>query len=204
MVVFCFTHVGDAVAVRNTFMRCVQGFRLILTYTGHERKRKQVSVWHHQGVTGGVVRGAGRQLIGALCNLVGFYIVGLPIGASLMFAANMGIVGKNVLQLVPYVVLSPPYHGTFTIAIKTLLSSLKKGLWTGLTVSVGLQSIFFLTLLYKLDWKKAAQEVSSFWLRPEIHLNLKTVINHCLKWLSSGSCESRSPNQGRKRDGKYR
>lgn len=77
-------------------------------------------------MTGGVVRGAGRQLIGALCNLVGFYIIGLPIGASLMFAANMGIVGKNVLQLVPHVVLSPPYQETFRIAIKTLLSSLKK------------------------------------------------------------------------------
>ncbi|XP_071773264.2 multidrug and toxin extrusion protein 1-like [Centroberyx gerrardi] len=45
------------------------------------------------GVTGGVVRGAGKQLIGALCNLVGYYFIGFPIGVSLMFAANMGIVG---------------------------------------------------------------------------------------------------------------
>lgn len=92
------------------------------------RKRKQISVWHHQGVTGGVVRGAGKQLIGALCNLVGFYIIGLPIGVALMFAANMGIVGKNIniLQLVPYVALSLPCQQTFRKAIKTLLSSLKK------------------------------------------------------------------------------
>ncbi|XP_068590806.1 multidrug and toxin extrusion protein 1-like isoform X2 [Cebidichthys violaceus] len=76
------------------------------------------------GVTGGVVRGAGKQLIGALCNLVGYYFIGFPIGVSLMFAANMGIVG----------------------------------LWIGLTVCVVMQSIFFITFLSKLDWKKAAEE----------------------------------------------
>ncbi|XP_053186275.1 multidrug and toxin extrusion protein 1-like isoform X1 [Scomber japonicus] len=76
------------------------------------------------GVTGGVLRGAGKQMIGALCNLVGYYFIGFPIGVSLMFAANMGIVG----------------------------------LWTGLTVCVLLQSIFFVTFVHKLDWKKAAEE----------------------------------------------
>ncbi|XP_056141216.1 multidrug and toxin extrusion protein 1 [Lampris incognitus] len=45
------------------------------------------------GVTGGIVRGAGKQTTGALCNLVGFYFIGFPIGASLMFTAKLGIVG---------------------------------------------------------------------------------------------------------------
>ncbi|CAK6969826.1 multidrug and toxin extrusion protein 1-like [Scomber scombrus] len=45
------------------------------------------------GAAAGVIRGTGKQLFGALCNLVGFYFIGLPIGLSLMFAANMGIVG---------------------------------------------------------------------------------------------------------------
>ncbi|KAJ8347656.1 hypothetical protein SKAU_G00262450 [Synaphobranchus kaupii] len=45
------------------------------------------------GVTGGIVRGAGKQKIGALCNLVGYYFIGLPIGVSLMFPANLGIIG---------------------------------------------------------------------------------------------------------------
>ncbi|XP_054460579.1 multidrug and toxin extrusion protein 1-like [Anoplopoma fimbria] len=76
------------------------------------------------GVAGGVLRGAGKQLIGALCNLVGYYFIGVPIGVSLMFAANMGILG----------------------------------LWTGLTICVLLQSICFVTFVYKLDWKKAAEE----------------------------------------------
>lgn len=75
-------------------------------------------------VAGGVLRGAGKQLIGALCNLVGYYFIGFPIGVSLMFAANMGIVG----------------------------------LWTGLTICVLMQSIFFVAFVYKLDWKKAAEE----------------------------------------------
>eukprot|EP00064_Thunnus_orientalis_P006014 superscaffoldBa00000607_g6028 len=47
------------------------------------------------GVAGSVLRGAGKQLIGAVCNLVGFYFIGYPIGVSLMFAANMGIVGSR-------------------------------------------------------------------------------------------------------------
>uniref|UniRef100_A0A3P8PJH4 Multidrug and toxin extrusion protein n=1 Tax=Astatotilapia calliptera TaxID=8154 RepID=A0A3P8PJH4_ASTCA len=45
------------------------------------------------GVAAGVLRGVGKQLIGALCNFVAFYFIGFPIGVSLMFAANMGIVG---------------------------------------------------------------------------------------------------------------
>ncbi|XP_033983981.1 multidrug and toxin extrusion protein 1-like [Trematomus bernacchii] len=76
------------------------------------------------GVAGGVLRGAGKQTIGALCNLVGYYFIGFPIGASLMFAANMGI----------------------------------EGLWTGLTICVLIQAIFFVTYLSKLDWKKAVDE----------------------------------------------
>lgn len=33
-------------------------------------------------------------MVGALITLVGHYFIGLPIGVSLMFAAQMGIVGK--------------------------------------------------------------------------------------------------------------
>ncbi|XP_070699532.1 multidrug and toxin extrusion protein 1-like [Pempheris klunzingeri] len=45
------------------------------------------------GVMGGIVRGTGKQKIGAVCNLVGFYFIGFPIGVSLMFPVKMGIVG---------------------------------------------------------------------------------------------------------------
>ncbi|MCJ8740612.1 hypothetical protein PDJAM_G00060890 [Pangasius djambal] len=76
------------------------------------------------GITGGIVRGAGKQLLGAVCIIAGYYFVGFPIGVSLMFALNMGIVG----------------------------------LWSGLFVCVFLQSLFFLILIYKLDWKRATEE----------------------------------------------
>ncbi|ROL50851.1 Multidrug and toxin extrusion protein 1 [Anabarilius grahami] len=72
----------------------------------------------------GIVRGTGKQLLGALCNIVGYYFVGFPIGVSLMFALDMGIIG----------------------------------LWTGFFVCVFLQSLFFIILIYKLDWKKVTQE----------------------------------------------
>ena len=59
-----------------------------------------------QGVAAGVLRGAGKPLFGALCNLVGFYIIGLPTGVSLMFAANMGIVGK--IKIFIFILCSMP------------------------------------------------------------------------------------------------
>uniref|UniRef100_A0A3B5LUW4 Multidrug and toxin extrusion protein n=1 Tax=Xiphophorus couchianus TaxID=32473 RepID=A0A3B5LUW4_9TELE len=45
------------------------------------------------GVAAGVLRGAGKQLVGAIFNIVGSYFIGFPIGTTLMFAANMGITG---------------------------------------------------------------------------------------------------------------
>uniref|UniRef100_A0A3Q4GVK5 Multidrug and toxin extrusion protein n=1 Tax=Neolamprologus brichardi TaxID=32507 RepID=A0A3Q4GVK5_NEOBR len=49
--------------------------------------------YHPQGVSGGIVRAAGKQKIGALCSLVGYYLIGFPIGVSLMFPVKMGIFG---------------------------------------------------------------------------------------------------------------
>ncbi|CAL9700856.1 unnamed protein product [Knipowitschia caucasica] len=66
VIVYSFTHIGDATA----------------------------------GINGGVVRGAGKQSVGALFNLVGYYAIGLPIGVSLMFPAKMGIKGLWVGLLI--------------------------------------------------------------------------------------------------------
>ncbi|XP_034460518.1 multidrug and toxin extrusion protein 1 isoform X1 [Hippoglossus hippoglossus] len=43
--------------------------------------------------SGGVIRGAGKQKVGAICNFIGFYCIGFPIGVPLMFAAKLGIKG---------------------------------------------------------------------------------------------------------------
>uniref|UniRef100_A0A672QJB0 Multidrug and toxin extrusion protein n=1 Tax=Sinocyclocheilus grahami TaxID=75366 RepID=A0A672QJB0_SINGR len=79
----------------------------------------------NQAASGSIVKGLAKQKIGAVCNLVGYYAVGFPIGISLMFAAKWGIFG----------------------------------LWTGLLISVFLQSVFLIVLLFKLNWKKASEEV---------------------------------------------
>ncbi|KAK2847447.1 hypothetical protein Q5P01_010446 [Channa striata] len=43
--------------------------------------------------SGGIIRGSGKQKVGAICNIVGFYGVGFPVGVPLMFAAKLGIKG---------------------------------------------------------------------------------------------------------------
>lgn len=44
-------------------------------------------------VGGGILRGSGRQRSGALINLAGYYILGLPIGVVLAFSFNHGLKG---------------------------------------------------------------------------------------------------------------
>ncbi|XP_014644971.1 PREDICTED: multidrug and toxin extrusion protein 1 [Ceratotherium simum simum] len=43
--------------------------------------------------SGGILRGSGNQKVGAIVNAVGYYVVGLPIGISLMFATRLGVIG---------------------------------------------------------------------------------------------------------------
>lgn len=47
-----------------------------------------------QAACGGIIRGAGKQKVGAVCNIVGYYCIGFPIGLPLMFVAKMGIKGR--------------------------------------------------------------------------------------------------------------
>ncbi|KAG2032419.1 mate-domain-containing protein [Suillus americanus] len=44
-------------------------------------------------VTSGVLRAQGRQLVGALLNLSGYYVIGIPFGVWLTFKMGMGLVG---------------------------------------------------------------------------------------------------------------
>uniref|UniRef100_A0A8C7KAT8 Multidrug and toxin extrusion protein n=1 Tax=Oncorhynchus kisutch TaxID=8019 RepID=A0A8C7KAT8_ONCKI len=55
-----------------------------------------VVIYHYRfasAASGSIIRGAGKQKVGAICNILGYYGVGFPIGVSLMFAAKLGIMG---------------------------------------------------------------------------------------------------------------
>lgn len=41
----------------------------------------------------GALRGAGKQVLGAVTNFICYYIVGLPIGICLALLANLGVMG---------------------------------------------------------------------------------------------------------------
>ncbi|XP_071459397.1 multidrug and toxin extrusion protein 1-like isoform X3 [Marmota flaviventris] len=43
--------------------------------------------------SGGILRGTGSQKVGAIVNAIGYYVIGLPIGIALMFAAKLGVIG---------------------------------------------------------------------------------------------------------------
>ncbi|XP_004868845.1 multidrug and toxin extrusion protein 1 isoform X2 [Heterocephalus glaber] len=43
--------------------------------------------------SGGILRGTGNQKVGAIVNTIGYYVIGLPIGIALMFAAELGVIG---------------------------------------------------------------------------------------------------------------
>ncbi|XDV39070.1 hypothetical protein PO909_008362 [Leuciscus waleckii] len=75
-------------------------------------------------VCSGILLGAGKQKIAALSNLICYYCIGLPVGISLMFLAELRILG----------------------------------LWLGLLICVIIQTCFFTTLIFKLDWKKATEQ----------------------------------------------
>ncbi|XP_041431255.1 multidrug and toxin extrusion protein 1 isoform X4 [Xenopus laevis] len=42
---------------------------------------------------GGILRGSGKLKVGAISHTIGYYVIGLPLGLSLMFAAKLGIIG---------------------------------------------------------------------------------------------------------------
>ncbi|CAI9584835.1 unnamed protein product [Staurois parvus] len=53
------------------------------------------------GTCAGILRGTGKQKIGAITNAVGYYLVGLPIGIALMFAAKFGVIGLWIGLIFP-------------------------------------------------------------------------------------------------------
>ena len=46
-----------------------------------------------QGVGVGIVRGTGRQTLGAVIIFISYYVFALPVGAPLMFMTSLGLAG---------------------------------------------------------------------------------------------------------------
>lgn len=46
-----------------------------------------------QGVISGILRGSGKQLIGAVANIIAFYVIGLPLAYYFCFKTSYGING---------------------------------------------------------------------------------------------------------------
>lgn len=98
-------------------------------------------------------------MVGAICNIVGYYGIGFPIGVPLMFAAKLGIKGK---------VSSWDCKSESSIYLNQISKELSKmtdvfiyfpGLWTGLFICVSLQCVFLIFYLVKMNWKTATVEV---------------------------------------------
>lgn len=43
----------------------------------------------------GILRGTGKQKLGAIFNAIGYYVVGLPIVVVLLFVARIGLIGTG-------------------------------------------------------------------------------------------------------------
>ncbi|KAJ3030997.1 UNVERIFIED_CONTAM: hypothetical protein HDU68_007031 [Siphonaria sp. JEL0065] len=78
-------------------------------------------------ICGGILRGAGRPEIGAYLNLVGCYVLGVPIGLLLCFKFGWSIFG----------------------------------LWIGLTTALYVVSFIEILIIYRLDWKRNAENRST-------------------------------------------
>ncbi|TWW74697.1 Multidrug and toxin extrusion protein 1 [Takifugu flavidus] len=72
----------------------------------------------------GICLGSGLQAIVAFANMICYYVIGLAVGASLMFVAQLSLFG----------------------------------LWAGVWTGILLESLFFLGLFYKIDWKKITKK----------------------------------------------
>ena len=96
----------------------------------------------------GVLRGYGKQRIGAIVNFIGYYILGLPIAGFTAF----------YLEVITYYFI---YSILFLLLILLLLLLLLlfikwglAGLWVGLLVGSLFSFISFLITIRRTDWQE--------------------------------------------------
>ena len=106
----------------------------------------------------GVVRGSGKQKIGALANLGAYYLAGIPSGALLAFVYHIG--GKVALTL--SLVFLPTSHIFFLVFYSSGRRKINpfvyflgpQGLWIGITVALFVQASSLSIIILCIDWKK--------------------------------------------------
>lgn len=57
-------------------------------------------------IAGGILRGMGRQSVGAFVNVPCYYIIGLPIGIALTFKAGLGLYGIWIGMLIALILVA--------------------------------------------------------------------------------------------------
>lgn len=102
----------------------------------------------------GVVRGCGRQKIGAYINLGSYYIVGIPCAVLFAFVLNIG--GK-VLYFSSTFFIGFAFY-LISTAKNLILTPAKycflKGLWMGIICGLILQGFFFLVVVARINWNE--------------------------------------------------
>lgn len=76
-----------------------------------------------QVVSTGALRGAGNTRIPMLANLVGYWIIGLPLGAFLCFKLKLGAVGMWAGLCLALVLIGTALIGVWHVVIKNLVAS---------------------------------------------------------------------------------
>lgn len=65
----------------------------ICFHSAHDPVKPRVSSLYCRHACAGVVRGCGRQLVGAITNLISYWVLGLPLAALLAFRFELGVHG---------------------------------------------------------------------------------------------------------------
>jgi len=74
-----------------------------------------------QVVATGALRGAGNTRIPMLANLVGYWVIGLPLGAFLCFQLKMGAVGMWLGLCLALILIGSALLGVWHLMIKNLV-----------------------------------------------------------------------------------
>lgn len=92
LTVYTFIQFFDALLVRHLEKR-TRSCSALMSAIQIDRA---VCTSHSQCVCSGILVGCGMQKIAALSNLVAYYCIALPVGAALMFAAHLKILGNGL------------------------------------------------------------------------------------------------------------